>query len=69
METPPKQTCSLCMGLLEDISKETGKYRRDFEQITENQPCTKNYICLPLQRVRQEMKALQEEEMKDVTGR
>lgn len=69
METLPKQECKACEGLVSDIQKETRRYRRDFEQIVENQPCIRNFICLPLLRVRQEMKALQEEEMKDVTGR
>ena len=69
METLPKQDCKACEGLLSDIQKETGKYRRDFEQIVENQSCVKMFNCLPLRRVQQEMKALQEEEMKDVTGR
>ena len=69
METLPKQDCNLCAGLLSDIQKETGRYRRDFEQIVENQTCVFKFNCLPLRRVQQEMKALQEEEMKDVTGR
>ena len=69
METLPKQECKACEGLVDDIQKETGRYRRDFEQIVENQSCIRNFNCLPLQRVRQEMQALQEEEMKDVTGR
>ena len=41
------------MGLLEDISKETGKYRRDFEQIVENQPCIIYYTCMPLLRIKE----------------
>jgi len=69
METLPKIDCKACEGLLSDIQKETGRYRRDFEQIVENQTCIVKFNCLPLLRVQQEMKALQEEEMKDVTGR
>lgn len=69
MEILPKRNCDACAGLVQDIAKETGRYRRDFQQITEHQPCIKNFNCFPLLRIKKEMKALQDEEMKDVTGR
>jgi len=52
METLPKQECKACEGLLSDIQKETGKYRRNFEQIVKNLDCQNNYICLPITRLR-----------------
>jgi hypothetical protein len=48
-----KRECNLCADLLVDIQKETGKYKRDFEQIVKNQDCLNHYVCLPLIRLKE----------------
>ena len=51
------------MVLVDDIVKESFKFRRDFEQISKNLPCIKNYTCLPLLRVQKEKKEKNDGEM------
>lgn len=69
MDSKEKQTCNLCSGLVDDMAKNNRKFRVDFQDITDGQDCIKHYVCLPLLRIKKEIKELQDEEMKDITGR